>query len=427
MQASTAINRLPSGVQPPDRGCEFAVSKPDSSTEADPGASRGAPPGFEPPPYPYDRLVPIRELASTQTGGAIDLSVGTPFDPPPESVAEALQRSQTLRGYPPAVGTQNFLDAASTWFRSRFDVAVDADHIGACVGTKELVVGLPHWLRLRDPSRDTVLYPEISYPSYAMGAELAGCRAVPVKVHADSGLDPDDIDPADAERALCLWVNTPGNPAGGLDDLGSLATWGRANGVPVLSDECYVEFTWRGPAVDGKPPGQTILAHGLEGVLAVHSLSKRSNLAGLRAGFYAGDPALVHYLREVRKHSGLMVPGPVQEAAAVALLDQEHVEAQRERYHARLVRLSAVLEGLGLSAPLPGGGFYLWVPAPEGDAWQLTEWLARNLGVVGSPGEFYGDAGAGHVRLAVVQGDDSFARIEDRARRLDGNRIRPVP
>jgi aspartate/methionine/tyrosine aminotransferase len=353
--------------------------------------------------------------------------VGTPFDEPPTSVVEVLQHSHSLRGYPPSVGTQSLLEAAGRWFETRFDVSVQSADIGACVGTKELVVGLPHWLKLRTPGRDTVLYPEISYPSYAMGAELAGCRAVPVRVDPDSGLDVDSIDAEDGARALCLWVNTPGNPAGGLDDLAAVAAWGRANGVPVLSDECYVEFTWRGPGAMGRPPGQTILSEGLEGVLAVHSLSKRSNLAGLRVGFYAGDPDLVHYLREVRKHNGLMVPGPVQEAGTAALNDQAHVELQRERYHSRLQRLSAVLEGLGLSAPLPGGGFYLWVPAPGGDAWALAEQLARHLGIVGSPGEFYGPAGSGHLRLAVVQGDEAFERIEERAGGLGGNRIVSAP
>jgi aspartate/methionine/tyrosine aminotransferase len=216
------------------------------------------------------------------------------------------------------------------------------------------------------------------------------------------------IDPDDARRALCLWVNTPGNPAGGLDDLASAAEWGRRHGVTVLSDECYVEFTWDGPP-------RTILSEGTDGVLAVHSLSKRSNLAGLRAGFYAGDAELVTYLSEVRKHAGFMVPGPVQAAATVALADQAHVEAQRSRYRGRLERLQGILASIGVDCPLPGGGFYLWAPAPGGDAWGLARRLAADLGVLASPGEFYGDAAAHHVRLAVVCADD---RLDLVARRL---------
>ena len=178
--------------------------------------------------------------------------------------------------------------------------------MAACIGTKELVAGVPQWLRLRTPERDTVLYPAVSYPTYAMGATLAGCRAVEYRTF-------DDITEADADRALCLWVNSPANPSGELVDLDAAAAWGRARGVPVFSDECYVEFTWKGR-------GRTILEHGTEGVIAVHSLSKRSNLAGVRVGFYAGDAALVQYLREVRKHAGFMVAGPIQAAAAVAKL-----------------------------------------------------------------------------------------------------------
>jgi aspartate/methionine/tyrosine aminotransferase len=240
-----------------------------------------------------------------------------------------------------------------------------------------------------------------------MGATLAGCRAVPVAVDDRWRLDLDSISPDDAARALCLWVNTPGNPAGGLDDLGEVAAWGRAHDVIVASDECYVEFTWDGPPRGAVArPGETILRHGTDGVLAVHSLSKRSNLAGARVGFYAGDAGLVEYLREVRKHQGLMVPGPVQAAAAAAWGDDDHVVQQRARYRRRLEVLAGALERAGVEAPLPGGGFYLWVPAPDGDAWAFARRLAEVAAIVSSPGEFYGAAAPGYVRLAVVQPDD---------------------
>ncbi len=374
--------------------------------------------GFVPPPYPYDRLSPLIERARAHDGGAIDLSIGTPCDPPSAEVLRALAGSGTERGYPPSIGTPALREAVAGWFDRRFGVEVPPADVAACVGSKELVAGLPHWLRLRDPSRDTVLYPEVSYPSYAMGAQLAGCRAVPVPVDDQWRLDLTAIDPDDAGRALCLWSNTPANPTGGLDDLSAVAAWGRTHGVPVFSDECYAEFTWTGDAaVPGQAPGATILASGSEGVVAVHSLSKRSNLAGLRVGFYAGDPELVAYLSEVRKHAGFMVPGPAQAAAVVALGDQREVDLQRERYRSRLRAMAAVLGGLGLDAPLPGGGFYLWVPAPEGDAWGLAERLAVELGVVVSPGEFYGPAHPGYVRIAVVQPDDRIDAIIHRAPR----------
>jgi succinyldiaminopimelate transaminase len=391
--------------------------------------------GFVPPPYPYDRLVPLRELADGLPGGCVDLSVGTPCDPPPPEVLDALARSSAERSYPPSVGTPEVREAFLGWLERRFSVHLDPAQVAACIGTKELVAGLPSWLRLRTPARDTVLYPAVSYPTYAMGATLAGCRAVPVPLDERWRLRLDQIDEADVERALCLWVNTPGNPAGGLDDLAVVAAWGREHEVPVFSDECYVEFTWDGPPSSGQPisrllrpgedaalppelsvvRGRSILEHGTEGVVAVHSLSKRSNLAGLRAGFYAGDRDLVHYLSEVRKHAGFMVPGPVQAAATAALADDEHVQAQRVRYWQRLDRMRTVLAELGIEAPLPGGSFYLWVPAPRSDAWGLAEMLARQLGVLVSPGEFYGPQASGHVRIAMVQPDERLSLVEDRA------------
>lgn len=372
--------------------------------------------GFVPPPYPYDRLADIVAVAAAHDGGAVDLSIGTPGDPPAPAVLDALASSGTERGYPPSIGTEALRAAVAEWFDRRFGVGVDPSDVGAAIGTKELVAGLPHWLRLRDPSRDTVLYPEVSYPSYAMGATLAGCRAVPVPMDDRWRLDLSHIDPADAARALCLWANTPGNPAGGLDDLAAVAEWGRRHRVPVFSDECYVEFTWSGPpARPGQAPGTTVLSSGTEGVVAVHSLSKRSNLAGLRVGFYAGDPELVHYLQEVRKHAGFMVPGPAQAAAVVAVGDQRDVDVQRERYRTRLARMAGILERIGIAAPLPDGGFYLWVPAPEGDAWRLAQRLAAELGIVSSPGEFYGHTASGHVRLALVQPDEALDLLERRA------------
>ena len=366
--------------------------------------------GFTPPPYPYDRLAPLHEAASALPGGIVDLSIGTPCDPPPAIVAAALADIDAARSYPPSAGTPAYRAAAAAWLQRRFDAEVSVDAVAACMGTKELVAGVPQWLQLRTPERDTVLYPEISYPTYAMGATLAGCRAVAVPVDADWRIRLDAIDPADADRALCLWVNTPGNPAGGLDDLGAAAAWGRQHGVPVFSDECYAEFTWDGP-------GRSILSHGTNGLVAVHSLSKRSNFAGARVGFYAGDADLVRFLSEVRKHAGFMVPGPMQLAGAIAWTDDDHVAIQRDRYQQRIEALAVGLEAFGLEIQRPGGAFYLWVAAPGGDAWALADDLARRGGMLVSPGEFYGPAGAGHVRVAAVQPMD---RIELGLERLLG-------
>lgn len=374
-----------------------------------PVAGTAAP--YVPPPYPYDRLDAYKPLCEAFEGGCVDLSIGTPVDPPPAGAVEALAHSNAERGYPPSIGTLPLRQAVSRWIERRFGVGVDPAHVGACIGTKEFVASLPNWMKLRRPDRDTVLYPEIAYPTYEMGAIFAGCRAVAVPVDEHFRIRLDAIDPADAARALLLWVNTPGNPAGGLDDLDAAAAWGRERDIPVFSDECYAEFTWDGPPRTILSAGQ---ADGFKGLVAVHSLSKRSNFAGCRLGYYAGDPELVYYLQEVRKHAGMMVPGPVQAAGIAALDDDDHVVEQRRRYHGRLELGQAVFAKLGVTAPMPAGGFYLWIPAPDGDAWGLTERLAREAGALISPGEFYGQAGAGYVRVAMVQPDDLLRLVAER-------------
>ncbi len=377
--------------------------------------------GFDPPPYPYDRLNELKARADERVssdGGLVDCSIGTPCDPPPAAVLAAMATSGTERGYPTSQASPAYRRAAADWLARRFGVHVDPDtEVAACVGTKEFVASTAQYLRLRTPGRDTVLYPAVSYPTYAMGALLGGCRPVPVAELEGGGLDLDSVDPADVERALLLWTNSPSNPTGALTALDDVARWGRAHGIPVFSDECYAEFTWSGAPA-------TVLASGSSGVVAVHSLSKRSNLAGVRAGFYAGDPDLVGYLLDVRKHAGLMVPGPVQAGAVAAYRDDEHVVEQRQRYQERLAFLAEVLTGVGVPTGLPAGGFYLWVLVPEafgdaagGGAWALAEALAMQGGLLTSPGDLYGPAGAGHVRVAVVQ---PMERLEVVARRLGG-------
>jgi len=378
------------------------------------GGSGDRPSGFAPPPYPYERLNGAKAVAAERfegRGGLVDCSIGTPYDPPPDEVLAAMATSGTERGYPTSPGSPAYRAAAAGWLRRRFGVEVDPEHeVAACIGTKEFVATTAQFLRLRTPDRDTVLYPAVSYPTYAMGATLAGVRSVAVPELPGGGPDLDAVDPADAARALLLWTNSPANPTGHLTDLGRAAAWGRERGIPVLSDECYAEFTWEGPP-------RTVLESGSAGVLAVHSLSKRSNLAGVRAGFYAGDTDLVSYLLDVRRHAGLMVPGPVQAGAVVALEDDAHVDAQRERYRDRLAFLADALALAGLPVQLPAGGFYLWVPVPGqfADGWDVCDWLAREAGMLVSPGELYGPGGAGHVRVAVVQ---PLERLELVAERL---------
>jgi len=363
--------------------------------------------GFVPPPYPYDRLDVFKGVASKLDGGIIDLSVGDPCDPPSAAVIAALSSSNLERGYPPSIGIEPLRSAIRSWMQRKFDIDIPLTQIAAAVGSKEYVVTTPQWMKLRTPSRDTVLFPAVSYPSYAMGATLSGCRPVAVPMTPTGGLDLSKISADDAKRALMIWMNSPSNPTGALDDMEAVVNWGRANDVPVFSDECYVEFTWQ-----GKPT--TALQYGTQGVIALHSLSKRSNLAGLRVAFYAGDADIVHYLKEVRKHAGLMVPGPAQAAGVVALNDDDSVKVQADIYRRRLERTAAVLsKWSGRNIELPAGGFYLWFDATDG--WEFAERLATEGGALVSPGDFYGAGGSNNVRVAVVQPD---ARIELMAQRL---------
>lgn len=371
-------------------------------------------PGFVPPPYPYERLDALARLAESLPGGLVDCSIGTPCDPVPAVAARAaIDAVERSMGYPASAGSPALREAAATWITRRFDVPIEAGQVAACVGTKELVASLPQMLRLRDPRRDTVLYPAIAYPTYEMGATLAGCRAVAVPVDESWHVDLTAISDDDARRALVLWVNEPGNPSSSVAGsalLADYAEWGRQHGVIVASDECYAEFATE-PA--------SILESGLDGVLAVHSLSKRSNLAGMRLGFYAGDDDLVGYLVEVRKHAGLMAPTPVQAAAIAALGDDQHVAEQRARYAERRALARDALARAGLVHDGGPGLFYLWLRAEDSadDGWEIAARLAHEAGLLVSPGDLYGAVGADHVRLALVQPRDRLELAFDRLAR----------
>jgi succinyldiaminopimelate transaminase len=368
--------------------------------------------GFVPPPYPHDRLADLKARAEQAEGGLVDASVGTPVDPLPEVVTVAMaEATPEATGYPPTIGSPSFRNAAAAWIARRFGVRVRAEEVMACIGTKEMVASLPRFLSLRDPSRDTVLYPAVSYPTYAMGAQLAGLRAVPVPLDDEWHLDLSAVSASNAERALVVWVNEPGNPTGSTATpahLAAVATWARPRGVVVASDECYVEFTFD-PRGAPTPPA-TILDAGLHGVLAVHSLSKRSNMAGLRAGFVVGDQALVQYLGECRKHAGLMMPGPVQAAATAALGDDLHVERQRARYAKRRRVALPAFESRGLVHAGGPSTFYLWLRRADGpsDGWDIAAELAET-GLLVAPGDFYGPDATSFARVALTVPDARLA------------------
>jgi succinyldiaminopimelate transaminase len=373
------------------------------------------PAGFVPPPYPYERLNTYQAEAEAAPGGIVDLSIGTPCDALPAVARDALVAGiDSGIGYPPSIGSQPLRDAAAGWLDRRIGVSVDAAGVIACVGTKELVASLPHHLHLRDPSRDTVLYPAVSYPTYEMGATLAGLRGVPVPLDDEWHLDLTRVSDDDARRALLLWVNEPGNPTGSSanrDELANSVMWARDRGITIASDECYIEFAYDDEG--GRPEAASVLHAGLDGVLAVHSLSKRSNFAGMRAGFVAGDPELVRYLGEVRKHAGFMVPGPVQAAAAAVLADDAHVDEQRARYWDRRVLMIDGLKAAGIKSVGGPATFYLWCRSEGEDGWALTARVAK-AGLLVSPGDLYGPDGAPFVRAALVQPRDRLELALDR-------------
>jgi succinyldiaminopimelate transaminase len=373
------------------------------------------------PPYPHDRLDTLRPVAAAVPGGLIDVSVGTPVDPMPEIVVQALAAAAAgATGYPATIGSALYREAAAYWIERRFGCVVTAAEVCAVVGTKELVASLPRALSLRNPTRDTVLYPAASYPTYAMGAVLAGLRAVPVPVDDAWHLDLAQVSEDDASRALLLWCNDPSNPTGAVaspEELVAQVEWARARGIVVASDECYAEFTY--DEHGGAAAPVTALLAGTDGVLAVHSLSKRSNMAGLRAGFIAGDGDLVAFLGELRKHAGLMSPAPVQAAAAAALGDDEHVVEQQLRYARRRKVALPAFEACGLVHDGGDSAFYLWLrdrtAVSEGgrDGWAIAADLAAR-GLIVAPGDFYGDAGGGHVRIALTISDADLDLVVSR-------------
>ncbi len=354
--------------------------------------------------------MPYAEVARAHADGIVDLSIGTPVDSTPPVVTAALTAAADAPGYPMAAGTPALRDAASGWLSRRLGVDCPPDQVMPTIGSKELVALLPFLLACRG----AVLFPALAYPTYDVGARLAGCEPVPVPLR-DGLLDIASLDALSGGASL-LWANYPANPHGRVapaSHVAELVAWARARGVLLVSDECYAELAWDAPFT-------SMLSHGTEGVLAVHSLSKRSNAAGLRAGFVAGDADIVARLLAVRRHAGFLVPAPVQAAMIAALGDDAHVEQQRLRYAARRTTLRPAMEKAGLVVDHSEGGLYLWASHPSyDDCWSLVDAMARR-GILVAPGEFYGRDGARHVRVALTATDE---RVAAAARRLEEEQL----
>jgi succinyldiaminopimelate transaminase len=349
------------------------------------------------PEFPWDRLAEHAARARAHEDGVVDLSVGTPVDPTPDLVQKALADAADSPGYPMTVGRAGTRQACVDWLSRRFGVTgLSIDGVLPVVGSKELIASLPTQLGI-GPG-DLVVYPELAYPTYEVGAVLAGARTAAT----------DSLTALGPDRVSIVWVNSPSNPTGRVlpvEHLRKVVQWCRERGALLVSDECYLECAWEADPVSVLHPDVCDGDH--TGLLTVHSLSKRSNLAGYRCAFVAGDPDVVRELLAVRKNLGLMMPGPQQVAMQVALDDDEHVAQQRARYARRRAALKDALQSAGFRIDASEGSLYLWATRGE-PCWDSVGRLAER-GVLVAPGAFYGPAGREHVRVAFTATDERVA------------------
>lgn len=369
--------------------------------------------GLDLPDYPWDTMAPYRATAEAHPEGLINLSIGTPVDPTPSVIRDALAGATDAHGYPTTHGTLTLRQAIVDWFDRRRGVpGLTTDQVMPTIGSKELVAWLPFLLGLGEG--DVVVRPTVAYPTYDIGAQLAG--ATPVA--ADSL---DELDEATRARVRLVWINSPANPTGivrDVEELKKIVEDARALGAVVASDECYAELGWGewDTARGGKPVPSVldprVCGENQDLVLAAYSLSKQSNFAGYRGAFIVGDAAIMANLVNSRKHAGMIVPAPVQVAMTAALSDDAHVEAQKDLYRARRETLLPALERFGLTVEHSEAGLYLWATAGE-DTWATVQRFA-DKGIVIGPGVFYGTAGEGYVRIALTGSDDDISRAAAR-------------
>lgn len=348
------------------------------------------------PDFPWDLLAPYASAAAEHPGGVIDLSVGTPVDPVPDIIQRALVDAANSPGYPTVAGTAALRQVLVTWAARTLGATVET--VLPTVGSKELVASLA--VQLGCGPGDTVVIPSLAYPTYEVGARLAGARVV----RADTIAELDSI----PGRVSLIWLNSPANPTGrvlGRDELAALVTWARERAAVVVNDECYLELG--GTAGVTSILDRAVSGPSHENVLALHSLSKRSNCAGYRCGVVLGDAGLVAGLLETRRHLGLIVAAPTQAAAAVAFADDAHVAAQREVYSRRRALLAAAFTSAGVHLEHGTAGLYLWGTRGE-PCWDTLAWCAER-GILATPGDFYGPAGAAHIRITLTATDAAVA------------------
>ncbi|MEV6623107.1 succinyldiaminopimelate transaminase [Amycolatopsis sp. NPDC051106] len=355
------------------------------------------------PDFPWDSLAEVKAKAQAHPGGVVDLSIGTPVDPVPAGIRDALASVSEIPGYPTTHGIPALRAAAIAALGRRHGVTgIEPDAVLPTIGSKEAVAWLPRLLGFG--AGDLVVIPELAYPTYEVGVLLAGA----------SILRSDGLTALGPQKPAMIWLNSPSNPTGQVlpvEHLRKVVEWARERDVVVVSDECYLALGWETSPLSVLHPdvcdGRT------DGLIAVHSLSKSANLASYRAGFLTGDPRLIKQLLEIRKHAGMIVPRPVQEAMVAALTDDEALSAQRERYARRRLALRKALQDNGFRIDHSEAGLYLWATRDE-DASATVEWLA-DRGILVAPGTFYGPKGGKHVRVALTATDE---RVDAAVERL---------
>ncbi|HZQ31040.1 MAG TPA: succinyldiaminopimelate transaminase [Mycobacterium sp.] len=354
------------------------------------------------PVFPWDTLADASALARSHPNGIVDLSVGTPVDPVAPVIRDALAAASASPGYPATAGTPELREAAAAALARRYRVTgLAPDAVLPVIGTKELIAWLPTLLGLSPD--DIVVVPELAYPTYEVGARLAGAQVVLA----------DSLTQLGPQRPALVYLNSPSNPTGrvlGVDHLRKVVDWSRDRGALVVSDECYLGLGWEAEPVSLLDDAVSGGDH--TGLLAAHSLSKTSSLAGYRAGFVAGDPAVVAELLAVRKHAGMMMPTPVQAAMVAALSDDAHEREQRDRYARRREALLPAVRAAGLTVDHSEAGLYLWATRGEPCRDTVT-WFAQQ-GILVAPGEFYGPRGRQHVRIALTATDERIAAAVSR-------------
>jgi aspartate/methionine/tyrosine aminotransferase len=375
------------------------------------------------PPYAFPRLRALLD-AHAPGGEPVNMTIGEPRHPPPQWLAEALAGETAGFGvYPPNDGHPALLDAIAAWIARRHGATVTTDRLMVANGTREALFNAALALvpETKRGARPILAMPNPFYPVYGVAALATGAEPLYLPATLETGFLPDfrGLPPETLDRIAIAWICSPANPQGAVapaDYLADLIALAERHDFRVFADECYSEI-WR----SAPPPGILAVAAATgadpERVVAFNSLSKRSNVPGLRSGFVAAGPRAMTRIRQLRAYAGAPVPLPIQMVSARLWADEAHVEASRALYQAKFAAADRIMAGVpGYRAP--EGGFFLWLPVgprfEDGEAAALDLW--RRTGVRVLPGAYLGrdtdagNPGLGYIRVALVAPQDEMER-----------------